>query len=445
MVIKLFKISFSALNILKFLFYIFPAAMLTSSGYITAYISILTIFALYYFYYYKIEINFFLADYLIIFFFAFSIISTLFNIKELGSLIFFKSILDFRFAILFFLIRNIINYKIINIKIFFNIALISSFFLSLNIFSQHFFGIDIFGHTPFDGRFNGLFESEAIAGSYIQKFFLFSILSILLFKTVKKINFFLTIAVVIILALGILMTLDRMPFIMHLFSILILLILVKKLRLRFLISIVVIFFLFHILFNNYLIIKNRYSSILSEINFFKIKETIYTLGSKINSAMSPNETNNNKIELSGDFDYLKIYSSAYKVFLMSPIVGSGVKSFGIKCGQLENKNQNIKCSTHPHNIYLEILVNQGIIGMLIFLTFLTILLKRKIFEILSNKGSDKTKLLNFFFLTVLVTELLPFRSYGSIFQTVNGTFFWFFLALLSSNLYIKNKFNRKYY
>jgi O-antigen ligase len=445
MEIKLFKISFSALNILKFLFYIFPAAMLTSSGYITAYTSILTIFALYYFYYYKIKINFLLVDYLIIFFFVFSIISTFFNIKELGSLIFFKSILDFRFAILFFVIRNVINYEIINIKIFFNIALISSSFLSLNIFSQHLIGIDIFGHTPFDGRFNGLFESEAIAGSYIQKFSLFSILSILLFKTPRKINFFLTIAVVIILGLGILMTLDRMPFIMFLFSVLILLILLKKLRVRFLISIVVIIFLFHVLFNNYLIIKNRYSSILNEINFLNIKESIYTLGSKINAAVSHNEINDNKIELPGEYDYLKIYRSAYKVFLISPIIGSGVKSFGTSCGQLENKNQNINCSTHPHNIYLEILVNQGIIGMIIFLIFLAIVLKKKFFEILSNKEIDKPKLLNFFFLTALVTELLPIRSYGSIFQTVNGTFFWFFLAVMSSNLYIKNKFSRKYY
>jgi O-antigen ligase len=94
---------------------------------------------------------------------------------------------------------------------------------------------------------------------------------------------------------------------------------------------------------------------------------------------------------------------------------------------------------------LEILVNQGIIGMIIFLIFLAIVLKKKFFEILSNKEIDKPKLLNFFFLTALVTELLPIRSYGSIFQTVNGTFFWFFLALMSSNLYIKNKFNRKYY
>ena len=43
------KIFSNKLNILQFLFYIFPAVMLTSSGYITVYTSILTIYTLFYF------------------------------------------------------------------------------------------------------------------------------------------------------------------------------------------------------------------------------------------------------------------------------------------------------------------------------------------------------------------------------------------------------------
>ena len=87
------KTCFNRLNILKFLFYIFPVAMLTSSGYITAYTSILTIYTLYYFFYYKIRINLSILDYLIIIFFFISIISTLRNIGLIGSFMFFKSIL----------------------------------------------------------------------------------------------------------------------------------------------------------------------------------------------------------------------------------------------------------------------------------------------------------------------------------------------------------------
>jgi len=430
-----FNIFFNRLNILKFLFYIFPAAMLTSSGYITAYTSALTIFTLYYFYSYKIKVNLYLLDYLIIFFFILSIISTFININVLGNFIFFKSILNVRFAVLFFLIRNIINYKIINIRIFSFTALICTIFLSLNIFLQHLIGFDILGHPPFDGRYNGLFESEAIAGSYLQKFSLFAIFFILLLKPKKNINFFLTILVINLLALGILMSLDRMPFLIYLFSNLILIILLKKFRLRFLISFVLIIFLFLFLFNNYSVIKQRYLSLYNEINSLKFKESIFLLNKKIKTTISPNQIENDKIELSGDYDYLRIFYTAYEVFLTNPIIGSGVKSFGIKCAELKIKNQNLKCSTHPHNIYLEIFVNQGIIGTLIFAIFLIILLKKNYFEKLLKKNIYENKLLLTIFFTLLITELLPIRSFGSIFQTVNGTIFWFFLALISSKLY----------
>ena len=39
------------------------------------------------------------------------------------------------------------------------------------------------------------------------------------------------------------------------------------------------------------------------------------------------------------------------------------------------------------------------------------------------------------FLTFFIAELLPLRSYGSIFQVNNGSIFWFFLGLVS---YINN-------
>jgi len=428
---NLLKLSLDRLRILKFLFYIFPFMMLTSSGYITAYVSILTIFSLYHFYHHNIKINFIFLDYLVFSFFIISAISTLLNIQQLGSFLFLKSILDLRFAIFFFIIRNIIDCKIINIKIFFILTLFSTIFLCLNIFSQHLIGFDIFNNLPFDGRYNGVFESEAIAGSYIQKFSLVSVLSILILRLNQKFIFFLTIFVINILALGILMTLDRMPFIIYPLSILILLAIVKKFRILFVSSLLLIFFLFQLFFNNYLIIKNRYSSIVNEIH------TIFFLNKKLKKIISPDQIYDENANLTGDYDYLKIYYSAYKVFLKNFLLGSGVKSFPLECSKLKKNGENVNCSNHPHNIYLEILVNQGVVGMLIFMIFLIVLLKKNYTNLLINENSNEKKLITLFFFTILFTELSPLRSYGSIFQTVNGSIFWFFLAIISSRLNIK--------
>jgi len=424
----------SRLQVLEVLFYLFPLIMLMSSGYITFYISILTIYSLYVFFYKKIKINFILLDYLIFLFFIISIIASLINIKVIGNFIFFKSIFDLRFALFFFVIRNLINSRFINIKFFFISSLICTIFLSLNIFSQHIIGFDAFGHEPFDGRYNGLFESEAIAGSYIQKFFLVSILSILLLKIKKKTKFILTIIATNILGLGVLLSLDRMPFIIYLFSIIVLIALLKNFRLKFLISLILIIFIFQFSFNNYQPVKNRYMSLSNEFQLAKIKNifSFYNKKEELSAKINENEDYN----LSGD--YLKIYVAAYKVFMENFFIGSGVKSFGFECNKLkENNKKNITCSTHPHNIYMEILVNQGIIGILIFIIFLFSLIKNNYLEELFSKNSSEEKLLIVFFFTILISELLPFRSYGSIFQTVNGSIFWFFLALISSKPFMK--------
>jgi len=422
------------LQVLEVLFYLFPLIMLMSSGYITFYISILTIYSLYVFFYKKIKIDFILLDYLIFAFFIISIISSLINIKVIGNFIFFKSIFDLRFALLFIVIRNLINSRFIHIKIFFISSLICSIFLSLNIFSQHIIGFDAFGHEPFDGRYNGLFESEAIAGSYIQKFFLVSILSILLLNIQKKTKFILAIVTTNILGLGVLLSLDRMPFIIYLFSIIVLIAILKNFRLKFLISLILIIFIFLFTFNNYDPVKNRYMSLSNEFQLAKIKNlfSFYSKKEEISAKKNENEDYN----LSGD--YLKIYVAAYKVFLENFFIGSGVKSFEFECNKLkENNEKNITCSTHPHNIYMEILVNQGIIGILIFIIFLFSLIKKNYLEKLLSKNSSKENLLIIFFFIILISELLPFRSYGSIFQTVTGSIFWFFIALISSNPFMK--------
>ena len=172
-------------------------------------------------------------------------------------------------------------------------------------------------------------------------------------------------------------------------------------------------------------------------NFVNEINTIFFLNKKLKKIISPDQIYDENAKLTGDYDYLKIYYSAYKVFLKNFLLGSGVKSFPLECSKLKKNGENVNCSNHPHNIYLEILVNQGVVGMLIFMIFLIVLLKKNYTNLLINENSKEKKLVTLFFFTILFTELSPLRSYGSIFQTVNGSIFWFLLAITSSKPYIK--------
>lgn len=326
-------------------------------------------------------------------------------------------------------IRNLFYYKVLNFKIILIVTCLSTTFLSIDIFVQHIYKKDIFGFEPWHGRYAGLFIDEAIAGSYIQKFSFISILTVFVLNisTIQKkllINI-----IVIVLGLGILMSTDRAPFIVYLFQVIILIILSAKFRSIYLISFILLCVISILIFKNNSVIKDRYLFLNNLVNF---DQEIYT---------DPNSKLNDKVEINYNHqflnkkifqdDYFKIFYSGYVVWKENPILGTGNKSFNKSCSKLLEMNKDILCAPHTHNLYLEILVNIGGIGFFLFLSFVF-----SIFFTIKKNFSYNPKIY-LFIIIILIAELLPLRSYGSIFTTVNGSIFWYLLALASSNLHVK--------
>ena len=410
----------------KILFYLFPFFMLLESFFINVYVTLITILVFFVFYFKKIKIKFDNIDYLLFIYFFLGFIASILNIEIIGNFLAVKSFLDFRFLCLFIAIKNLIEHKLVNLKFIFILALSCASFLSLDIIYQHINGSDIFGNHPFDGRYNGTFEHEAIAGSYIQKNFLIAVSVIFLLKTENQNKFLIFFLVSLILGLGIMLSLDRMPFIVYLFIIILLIIFLKKFRILLIFNLLFIFIIFNFLFNNYEVLQGKYYSLSNEFNFKKFKNTPDV---KIDKIEKINEAKNEseKFFISG---YYKIYKTSYYIWLENPVIGSGTRSFGKMCKNLTINVADITCSTHPHNIYLESLITRGILGMLIFLTIIIIIFFDFRRRLVLKKNNF---IINVLFLTILISELWPLRSYGSIFQTVNGSIFWFVLALTNSN------------
>jgi hypothetical protein len=66
--------------------------------------------------------------------------------------------------------------------------------------------------------------------------------------------------------------------------------------------------------------------------------------------------------------------TAYKMFKDRPIFGHGPKMFRIICEDEKYANVAISCLTHPHNFYVQLLAETGIIGFLfLFSTFLYVI------------------------------------------------------------------------
>ena len=90
-----------------------------------------------------------------------------------------------------------------------------------------------------------------------------------------------------------------------------------------------------------------------------------------------------------------IYHTSLKAFMSAPVFGHGIYSFQGVSGTLINLyNINIFSTyTHAHNIFLNILVELGIVGLFIFLAFFFIVIKGPFY---SNGFYFKIAILSFF-------------------------------------------------
>jgi hypothetical protein len=221
------------------------------------------------------------------------------------------------------------------------------------------------------------------------------------------------------------MSTDRVPFIIYLLGMTILIIISKKFKIFYLINLLLILFLSLLIIQNNSIINKRYLFINS------VKSTIYNYPKQITNFFNLQKNKNEEVvnvnnSILND-DYFKIFYSGYEVWKINPFIGTGVKSFNLSCSEAYKTNDKLLCAPHAHNIYLELLVNTGIIGVFIFITYIFYFLKELKNILINNNNS-----IYLYLLIIFICELLPLRSYGSIFQTVNGSMFWYLLALTST-------------
>lgn len=117
------------------------------------------------------------------------------------------------------------------------------------------------------------------------------------------------------------------------------------------------------------------------------------------------------------------YNTAWKIFKDNPFFGSGLKTYRVECSNEDYFNPNIvqsevRCTTHPHQIHLELLSELGIIGYLMFLSFFFYFLYAAIKQYSKNKEIILLNSTLYIFIA-----LIPIIPSGSFFGTVSGVFF----------------------
>ena len=312
------------------------------------------------------------------------------------SLNLMKSFLTF--LALYYCIINLKNFK----KNFFVILFFTFIFVVCDTYFQHFFEKDIFGYEvgySNGRRLSGPFGDEFVVGAYLSKlFFLTSLLLIIFYKSKYfYILMFLTFGLVIF-------SNERSASIMLFCGIFI-----------------------YFLFCN-INIRNKLFAFIAMFVFLL-------------SIFSYNENLKNHfitipVKYFKDNHHKAHFLAAIEIFKNNIIFGSGIRTFRIECRKEKYSNiktiyANKRCTTHPHNIYLEILSESGVFGfMMIFTLNLYILI-----NLIKNFFRKKSKYLKQIILIVFCNFFIlfsPLQTTGAFFSSFSSIFYVYFYAIFFS-------------
>ena len=110
--------------------------------------------------------------------------------------------------------------------------------------------------------------------------------------------------------------------------------------------------------------------------------------------------------------------SALKIFKDNVLIGIGPKNFRYECRKEKYNTSVFSCTSHPHNFYIQLLSETGLIGLLIPLFFLVYIMnffiKNLYIKILNKKNN--TELKDIFIFTSFLITLFPIIPTGNIFN-----------------------------
>ena len=352
------------------------------------------------------------------------------------NIVFIKSLTYLRFLILYFIFRFLVKKEIINFKlIFFSFGAVS-LFVVVDLFIQYIIGKDIFGFPsdPIKRRLSGPFGDEYIAGSFIQRFYIFGIYFILIFSKLKNIKFFKYFIFISVglFSLGILLAGNRIPLIMFALSLFLFFLFERELRKQSIIIFIICFVTFAIPISLNQNIYNHYGGFLTkslEVKDYLFKRFNYFSSDKVEHI--PNT-------------YAKEIETGILVWEKKKIFGGGIKSFYLNCSQIENsimdKYGGTNCNTHPHNYYLQIAGELGLTGLFLIVGIFSLILFKSL-KILISQKTNKIRIFLAPFLIAFIVEIFPLKTSGSFFTSSNATFLFIIVAVIVGLLQMEKKQN----
>tara|TARA_B100001175_G_scaffold295481_1_gene283582 strand:+ start:23709 stop:24920 length:1212 start_codon:yes stop_codon:yes gene_type:complete len=343
-------------------------------------------------------------------FYVYLIISASINYQNLVkyNFFFYLRFILFSFSICFFFIRD---EKYIRILVYSLIALF--FIIFLDVASNKFYQEGILGVPTYSKyRISSFFYDELILGSFLfRALIILNPLYLYLYKGKKYLFFLMLINFLTILC--VLQSGERAA-----------------------LFLMIIYFILNIFILNF-DIKKKITIFFSALII--LLSSIYFSPQIKNRFLEQTFLKVNFLE-----NHILLFKSAVNIGLDSPIIGSGYRSFQIKCSEEKYYiNDSPQCSTHPHNTYIQLFAELGIIGVVFIFLFFSYFCWQylKFFYLQIKKKLIKQ---NYLLLTItgIIINFFPFTTTGNFFNNWLSFFYFFPIGLLiffNQNIKIKNE------
>ena len=246
------------------------------------------------------------------------------------------------------------------------------------------------------------FSEWMVTGSLIMRLFPIAIMIILITKKISKknkilINLFFILSLITVLLSG-----ERASIILFIFQIIIFFILSKRLR-------------------NFLKLSLVFCVIIGSIFvYFDPISKGRLITQTLDNIKGTSSVVKKKYIISEIHE--KHFVGAWKIFLDNKLFGAGLKGYRYECYNNEkyNNDEDIICSSHPHNTLMQFISELGIVGILFYITIFSYVLRNLVIffiKIYFKKDEptryDEIKMLAY--LSLFIT-LWPLTTSGSFFN-----------------------------
>ena len=356
----------------------------------------------------KREIDVFKFDYftkILLFFYLYLILSSILskNDGDIYKYSLIKTIFFVKFVFYFIALRECVHKYESFFQISFKFFVPIFWFILLDALIQYFVGFNLLGFEVNLTRLSGFFRDEWILGTFVYHTIPLILVSILLYQ---KISFKLKNTLIC--------------FTIILSSVIIYL---SGERTIFFISLIYFLFILLIFFYKKFYLLSISILIVTSLLFANMNERIF------NSFKFKTQNDN---EIHSTFTvYKDLYSTSLNMFYEKKFFGQGVQTFKKKCNEKKYLSGRFGCSSHPHNYYFQILAENGIIGLIIFLSLMLLLLKDfyNVFVKWFKSRKNQYYLAQLILLMNIIITFLPFIPTGNFYSSMTGVFIFSKIAI----------------